>query len=665
MAKIDYGKIFLKGAVPTSIGGQAVLDGIMMQSAEKRAIGMRLPTGEILLKTEKKKKAPGAMKIPFVRGCVAFFLSLVDGMKVLTESADILEEYAPEEYNEEPSRFEQWLNRKFGPKAAWNFLVMAAVVFALIITIAVFIILPTVVVSLLKFVTTNSVVLNLVEGLLRILLFILYILAIRKMPEIQTLFQYHGAEHKTIHCFENGQELIPENAEKFYTLHPRCGTSFLVFVFIIALLLFSFLGWPSLFWRIFSRIVLLPVIAGISYELLKWAGRSDNAVVKILSYPGLMLQKLTTAEPDRKQLEVAIAALKAVLDDKEIEDGGELVFLNTKNREFENTIFRENFLDEISGIAPAAEPEAPVEEEPKESMHRIKGKRFSTDPGTVGHALKWGMDSLGLLNNGRNEARLIFSYLTGMRREEILLRESEMLPESVFEEYQKLVEERLTGKPLQYITKVQEFMGLPFKVNPSVLIPRLDTEVLAEKVLKLISESGWSEPEVLDLCCGSGALGITVAYEVPGAKVMLADIDNDTMGSAIANAQLNGVFDRCSFVIGDMFKAVPDDKKYDIIICNPPYIPTKEIEGLSVEVREHEPRKALDGGEDGLDFYRIIAEEAGAHIKEGGYLALEIGCEQADTVRNLLSRSEEYGRIGVIKDLAKLDRVVIAERRRV
>ena len=153
MAKIDYGKIFLKGAVPTSIGGQAVLDGIMMQSAEKRAIGMRLPTGEILLKTEKKKKAPGAMKIPFVRGCVAFFLSLVDGMKVLTESADILEEYAPEEYNEEPSRFEQWLNRKFGPKAAWNFLVMAAVVFALIITIAVFIILPTVVVSLLKFVT--------------------------------------------------------------------------------------------------------------------------------------------------------------------------------------------------------------------------------------------------------------------------------------------------------------------------------------------------------------------------------------------------------------------------------------------------------------------------------------------------------------------------------
>ena len=160
--------------------------------------------------------------------------------------------------------------------------------------------------------TQNEILLNLFEGILRIAIFILYIVLIARMEEIKRVFQYHGAEHKTIHCYENGLELTPENAQQFYTLHPRCGTSFLVFVMVIALALFSFLGWPNLFWRIVSRLLLLPVIAGISYELLRWAGRSDNLIVKILSMPGLWLQKLTTNEPDESQLEVAIAAMKAV-----------------------------------------------------------------------------------------------------------------------------------------------------------------------------------------------------------------------------------------------------------------------------------------------------------------------------------------------------------------
>jgi uncharacterized protein YqhQ len=159
----------------------------------------------------------------------------------------------------------------------------------------------------------SDIAMNLIEGVLRIVMFVLYILVVSKMEDIRTVFRYHGAEHKTIHCFENGLELTPENAEKFETLHPRCGTSFLMFVMVISLLLFSLLGWPNLLVRIASRILLIPLIAGLSYELLRAAGQGTSTLVKILSVPGLLLQYLTTKEPTRDQLEVAIAALKAVL----------------------------------------------------------------------------------------------------------------------------------------------------------------------------------------------------------------------------------------------------------------------------------------------------------------------------------------------------------------
>jgi uncharacterized protein YqhQ len=205
------------------------------------------------------------------------------------------------------------MEEKFGEKGALNAILYFSVILAILFTVGIFIIAPTAVVSVFKYVTTNEVALNLIEGLFRIALFVVYIMLISKMKDIQTVFQFHGAEHKCIHCYENGLELTPANCKSYETLHPRCGTSFLMFVMVISLLLFSLLGWPNLFWRIASRLLLIPVIAGLSYELLRWAGRSDTIVVKILSVPGLLLQKLTTKEPDEKQLEVAIAATKAVM----------------------------------------------------------------------------------------------------------------------------------------------------------------------------------------------------------------------------------------------------------------------------------------------------------------------------------------------------------------
>ena len=310
---MDLNKIFLKNACPTKMGGQAVMEGIMMKGETKTALAVRLPDGRIRIRTTENKKPGKWMTYPLIRGVCAFVQSMVQGTKVLMDSADILAMYDDEEYEE--GRFEKWINNRFGSKAAWNFMLYSSVAVAIVLSVGLFIIAPTWVVNLMKHFTDSIFWLNFVEGALRIAMFVGYVWAVSFMPDIRTVFRYHGAEHKTIHCFENNLELTPENADTFPTLHPRCGTSFLMFVFIIAFALHFLLGWPVLWLRILTRLLLLPVIAGLSYELLKWAGRSDNIIVKILSLPGLYLQKVTTRQPSREELEVAIASIKAVRDD--------------------------------------------------------------------------------------------------------------------------------------------------------------------------------------------------------------------------------------------------------------------------------------------------------------------------------------------------------------
>ena len=308
---MDLKKVFLKDACPTSIGGQAIMEGIMMRGPERTAIGIRMPDGRIFMKTEANPKGSKWGKVPIIRGVVNFVNSMVYGTKVLMYSADKLEEFYPDDY--EKDKFDVWVEEKLGKEKAWKILMVLSVVLAIAMSVGLFMLLPTVVVGWISHLTDSIVLMNLVEGIVRILIFILYIVLISKMPDIKTVFQYHGAEHKTIHCFENNLELTPANAQQFYTVHPRCGTSFLVFVMIIAVLVHALMGWPNVFLRVAGRLLVLPLIAGLSYELLKWAGRSSNPIVKILSLPGLYVQKLTTKEPSDAQLEVAIAAMKAVL----------------------------------------------------------------------------------------------------------------------------------------------------------------------------------------------------------------------------------------------------------------------------------------------------------------------------------------------------------------
>lgn len=638
---MDYSKIFIKDAKPTKIGGQAVMEGVMMRGEDKQALAVRLPNGDIRLEIEDMKGSSKVSKVPFVRGIVSFFSSLVYGMKTLMRSTRILEEAMPEDEGDS-SKLEEWLDRKFGNRTAWNVMLTISVLISLLITIAVFVIFPTYSVNVLKHVTKNSILLNLAEGILRLLIFVLYVLLISKMNDVRRLFRYHGAEHKTIHCYENGLELTPENAKGFYTLHPRCGTSFVMFVLIISLILFSFLGWPNLVWRIASRLLLMPVIAGISYELLKWAGRSDNVVVKVLSWPGLMMQKLTTGEPDEDQLEVAIVSLRAVLG--ELEPG----------------------IISASGDTAGAEArDADGEAEAEESIFdALDNKRYDEDVAMVRNLVREGRKKLQVagVSNPDGDADDIFCYVTGFTHNEIITRNTELLSESDMADYRERILERASGMPLQYITRVQEFMGLPFRVNENVLIPRLDTEVLVDQVLGIIGGMELEHPDVLDMCTGSGAIGVSIAHMVPDASVKMTDISEQALATAMKNAELNGVLERSSFALGNMFSALRSDEQFDIIVSNPPYIKSDIIETLAPEVKDHEPRLALDGGEDGLDAYKVIANNAAAHLKDGGVLALEIGYDQGEAVVFLLERTHYYKPAAIIKDLAGKNRVVVAEK---
>jgi uncharacterized protein YqhQ len=327
---MDFSKIFIKNATATKIGGQAVMEGIMMKGEDRTAIVVRLPDSSFFIKTEKLKKKSKLTKIPILRGVLIFVDSLITGFRSLMYSAEVLAQFDMDEAQrqEETATEEETPSVKTvtSPEkegASFKVAMFFSVALALLFTIGIFIVGPTWAINFVGGWVHSEIVLNLIEGFLRIVLFVLYIAAISRMKDIQTVFRFHGAEHKCIHCYENGLPLTPENCRSFETLHPRCGTSFLMFVMVISLLLFSLLGWPNLLVRIASRILFIPLIAGLSYELLRWAGRSDNLAVRILSVPGLLLQRLTTKVPEVAELEVAIASMKAVLvpPDTEVYEG--------------------------------------------------------------------------------------------------------------------------------------------------------------------------------------------------------------------------------------------------------------------------------------------------------------------------------------------------------
>lgn len=314
----------------TLIGGQALIEGILMQGPDKRAIVVRGPEG-LVQKVEPIKKKTGILTWPLIRGVVNFGSSMVNGVKALMYSAD----FFPEAEGE-PSKFETWLEKKLGSEKLQKVVVYLSVVLGVALSVGLFILLPTLLASFIPGLKERAVLRSLIEGVFRILIFLGYMIMISKTPDMKRVFSYHGAEHKTIRCYEAKLPLTVENVRKMTRLHPRCGTSFLLVVMVISILVFSIASsallaiFPGLetirgtfgyrMLMIAFKLLLLPVVVGITYEINRWCGRNDNAFTRALSAPGMWMQHFTTNEPDDSMIEVGIAAVQAVLPEKEGSD---------------------------------------------------------------------------------------------------------------------------------------------------------------------------------------------------------------------------------------------------------------------------------------------------------------------------------------------------------
>lgn len=307
-----------------TIGGQGVLEGVMMRSPEKSALAVRKETGELVTKTwSTKQQKKKFLRLPVIRGVVNFVDMMAQGVVTISDAAKMYDESSSSDY--EPSKFEKYVAKKTG-KSAMDVMMVFAVVIALAMSVGLFFILPTVLTNWFKGAlgVENSFLINLIDGVVRILIFLSYMLLVSLVKDIKRVFQYHGAEHKTIACFEHDEELTVENVRKHKRLHPRCGTSYLLLVMVVTIIIYSFLGWSdNIFMRFGTRLLLLPLIAGLAYELLKFAAKSDSIFFRIIRWPGMQLQRLTTKEPDDSMMETAIVAFELALEKKseqEMED---------------------------------------------------------------------------------------------------------------------------------------------------------------------------------------------------------------------------------------------------------------------------------------------------------------------------------------------------------
>ncbi len=599
----------------TYIGGQAVLEGVMMRGKTAYATAVRDPEGNIQVESRRLNASKGmkrVAKIPLVRGVVNFVSSLVTGSKILMRSAEV--------YGDEgkPSKFEKWCEEKLhiNLMSAISFI---ATILGVVLAVGLFIVLPMVLVNLLVrtggWLAPRSIGYNLLQGLFRLIIFILYIVAITAMKDIRRVFMYHGAEHKTITCFEKGMELTPGNAKTCSRIHDRCGTTFLFLVMAISIVVFSVVNWVcDAYLDIFDygtvvnfliefaiKILFLPIVAGISYEVLKLLAKSQSKILLPIKAPGFALQKLTTREPSEDMLEVAIAAFKKVYEMDADPSVPETDFTVSKSvqkyTEELKTLFAEKGIDE-------------------------------------------------------SDAEWLVAMKTGVARSGLAESDKMLVPSEV-KELDALAGERMAGKPLWYVLGSTSFYGYEIKTDARALIPRPETEMLAELAIKT-AEDGNS---VLDLCTGSGCIAVAVANETKkqgkSVKVTASDISADALALAAENVKANGA--EVALVESDLLSGIRG--KFDVIVCNPPYIKRGDLSSLQSEVRDYEPMSALDGGEDGLDFYRRLAKDAPKKLKKGGTLLMECGQGQAQEIVKLFKKFD-YAMI--TRDLEGVERYIRA-----
>ena len=579
------------------VGGQAVLEGVMMRGPGAEAVAVRDPGGAIQIESRRLPPKPAIAKIPVVRGVWSFVQSLVDGTKTLIRSGEVY----GEDPEEEESAFEKKLREKFKINPV-KFAAFIGAVLGVLLAVAIFVVVPTYAAKGLYTLINleplghylKVLIENLTIGVIKVAIFLIYIALVGRLKEIKRLFSYHGAEHKTIACYEAGEELIPENVKKHTRFHDRCGTNFIFIVMMVSVIFnavfFALIGWDpeATILEILVRIALIPLIAGCSYEVLKLLAKFDNPFVRVLKAPGLGLQRLTTREPDEGMIEVAIAAFNEAMA---LEADPE-----RETKKFVTFVKRESLVKELEEILTKA------------------GNK-----------------------SAKREAELILMKLTSTDTL-AALKSIRFLPEDAKAGAKAYAEERATGKPLQYVLGEAYFYGRTFISDPRALIPRQDSEFLAEAAISVAKEylDRGVTPSVLELCTGSGAVAITVSEEL-GIAVDASDCDEDALSLADENVGKHEA--KVELIKSDIFAEI--DKKYDIILANPPYIPSGEIASLDREVADYEPRIALDGGADGLDFYRRIAAGAGEKLNPGGVMIFEAGKGEAEAVDAIFGAKSE------------------------
>ena len=588
-------------SMKTKIGGQAVLEGVMMRGASSMALAVRDESGNIRMDTTRlSAKKPWYRKVPFLRGIVNLFVSMVDGTKIIGKSAEVM--------------VEDEIDTTEG--GAMGGIMAISMVFGVALAIGLFVFLPTFLTDLFmtlvgwkvdgQVLPQFAIVKPILEGVLKIAVLVGYMLAISQMKEIKRVFMYHGAEHKTIACYEAELPLTVENVKKCSRYHDRCGTSFLVFVVVLSV--FLMIAVDAIFiacnlqhiidntlWRFLIKVAMLPLTAGFSYEMLMLLANTNFVLFRPLKWLGKQFQKITTREPDDSMCEVAISAFNKVLQmdaDPEIAE-----------EHFPDPVGVEEFCLQLqqSGLAKAV---------------------GTTDMNFLAQAV------LHVSQEDLNkDIKIPFGWTLRLH---------------------KMVERIENGEPVDYVLGSSEFFGRIFRITKDVLIPRQETQLVAEQMLKQVG----AKTHVLDLCTGSGVLGITAQLE-KGAKVTLADVSKKALEVAKHNAKTLKAKVRVAKT--DMFANLRG--KWDVIVCNPPYIETDTISTLDDSVKNFEPHLALDGGADGLKFYKILAEQAPRHLKKGGVMVLEIGYNQGHAVANLLQQNFH---VEVQKDYSNNDRIVVA-----
>lgn len=580
----------------TKIGGQAVLEGVMMRGERSMALSVRDETGNIRTETTRlPSKKPWYRKVPFLRGIVNLVISMIDGTKIIGKSAEFMVEDVDTEGK--------------GMGAVMGLSMLLGVVLAL----GLFVGLPTAIsagiFALFKIDTATHVWLkSLIEGVAKMAVLICYMAAISAMKEIRRVFMYHGAEHKTISCYENELPLTVENVQKCSRYHDRCGTSFIVFVVVLSIVLMmvldvvsaacgftAFLDTKNWWLRMLLKIALLPLTAGISYEVLMGLAKTDFVLFRPLKWLGKQFQKLTTREPSDDMCEVAIASFNAVLA-----------------------------MDNDESIAEVRFPEPLTVDEYKQLVQQKLVQITNV------HDVDWlTAAALHIKTTDLSKPNVTVPYGWVLRLDQYV---------------KKIVD----GEPWQYVLEREQFGGNDFYVDSDVLIPRPETELVVEQAVKLTADGN----KVLDMCCGSGIVGVTIAKQ-KNIDVTFADVSEKAIRIAKFNAKNNDV--KGKFVKTDMFSEL-SGTTYNVIVCNPPYIETATIDTLDDSVKKYEPHLALDGGEDGLNFYRILAEQADKHLVKNGVLVMEIGYNQGQTVPELFK--DKYD-VELKQDYSHNDRIVI------